>query len=374
MGGYVSQSGSFSVVSANVPVNITLLEEMTLPFNLAVTNDGTDATLTWNTVSGFSDDFESYDDFALTFDPWILNDVDAGATYGFTGITFLNSVAAMAGIIFNPSQTAPVLSTSTHSGSKMIAIFNTTDLLDNDWIIAPKTQISPNGQVSFFARAFDPTYVAEKFRVFVSTTGTAPSDFTALAPLVTCTDTSWHEYSYSLAAYAGQEVYVGIQCTSADQFILFIDDFSIGQATTKAFVGYNVYLDNMTTPVATNVSATTYTFLAPASGAHTAGVSSVYTTGESAIVTIDWSINVGINPVTNNNINIYPNPTTGKILVENVSNANIYITNVLGNVVASKDNVNGSASFDLSNVAKGIYMVKLVSGNKVVTKKINVIN
>lgn len=374
LAGYVTVTGALSVVSG-VTMSVVLLEDMALPFSLAITNDGTDATFTWNNVTGFSDDFESYEDFALTFDPWILNDVDAGATYGFTGITFLNSGAPMAGIIFNPSLTTPALSTSTHSGSKMIAIFNTTDLLDNDWIIAPKTQISPNGQVSFFARAFDATYVAEKFRVFVSTTGTAPADFTALGALVTCSDTSWHEYSYSLAAYAGQEVYIGIQCTSADQFILFIDDFSIGQATSKAFVGYNVYLDNMTTPVATNVAATTFTFLAPAVGEHVAGVSAVYTTGQSAIVTLPWTMgNININTNPSSNVNIYPNPTTGKIVIENVSNSNIYITNILGNVISAKENVDGSASFDLSDFAKGIYMVKIVSGNKVVTRKINVIN
>ena len=372
LAGYIAATGTFSVVSAVVPVTVTLLEVMVLPFNLAVTNGMTDATLNWNTSTGFSDDFESYDDFSLTFDPWILNDVDAGATYGFSGITFPNSAAPMAGIILNPSATTPPLSTSTHSGSKMIAIFNTTDLLDNDWIIAPKTQIDPNGQVSFFARAFDPLYVAEKFRVFVSTTGTAPANFTAIAPMVTCSDTLWHQYTYSLAAYAGQEVYVGIQCTSADQFILFIDDFNIGQAKSRAFTGYNVYLDNA--QVATNIEATTYTFVAPAPGAHTAGVSSVYTTDSTGIVSIDWTFNVGIDAVANNNINIYPNPTKGKISVENVSNANIYITNIMGNIIAAKQNVTGNASFDLSSVAKGIYMVKIVSDNKVITRKVNVIN
>lgn len=374
MAGFTTQTGTFTGDATNLAISVTLLEDIVTPFGLAITYAGPDAIFSWNNSTGFSDDFESYPDFSLTFDPWILNDVDGGATYGFTGISFPNSGAPMAGIIFNPSATNPVLEVSAHSGSKFIAIFNTTLLLDDDWVIAPMTQISAGDQVSFFAKAFDPSYVSEKFQVFVSTTGTAPADFTALGPLVTCTDTSWHEYSYSLASYAGQNVYIGIQCTSADQFILFIDDFSISQAKSRAFIGYNVYLDNMTTPVATNVSATNYTFIAPAQGAHTAGVSATYTTGTTPIVTIDWTFNVDIKPVANSNINIYPNPTKGNFSIENLDDASIYITNIMGNVIAAKESVTGSTSFDLSGVAKGMYLVKIVSDNKVITKRINVIN
>ena len=62
----------------------------------------------------------------------------------------------------------------------------------------------------------------------VSTTGTAVGDFTAISPvIVTPADAAWHEYTYNLNGYAGQQVYVAIQCTSDDQFGFAVDDFKI---------------------------------------------------------------------------------------------------------------------------------------------------
>ncbi|MDX9835305.1 MAG: CARDB domain-containing protein, partial [Desulfobulbus sp.] len=47
--------------------------------------------------------FESYPDFALTFDPWVLVDVDGSGTYGVSGYSWPNVYSAMAYMIFNPS-------------------------------------------------------------------------------------------------------------------------------------------------------------------------------------------------------------------------------------------------------------------------------
>ncbi|MCP4048944.1 MAG: hypothetical protein GY732_23465, partial [Gammaproteobacteria bacterium] len=51
--------------------------------------------------------FEEQNDWDLTFDPWTALDVDAGATYGFTGITFPGAYEPMAYIAFNPATTDP---------------------------------------------------------------------------------------------------------------------------------------------------------------------------------------------------------------------------------------------------------------------------
>lgn len=291
MEGYTSVIGEELEVTEATQVTVVMVEPMVTPYGLNVEVTGADALFTWNKTFGFSDDFESYPDFSLTFAPWILNDVDASATYGMTGVTFPNSGSPMAGIIFNPSTTTPAITTSpAHSGSKYLAIFNATSMLDDDWVIAPMVDIRANEQVSFWARGGSASYVSEKFQVFVSTTGTAPADFTAISPVVTTPSTTWIQYTYSLNDYAGQKVYVAIRCTSEDQFYLCIDDFEIGQPAknSKVLESYTVELDGV--EVATGLTEESYLFEDLTPGTYTAGVKAVYVTGETELVTIDFEI------------------------------------------------------------------------------------
>jgi hypothetical protein len=173
------------------------------------------------------EDFESYADFSLTFAPWTLLDVDGSATYGFNGISFLNSGSAMAYIIFNPDSTTPPLEdTPAHSGNKFAASFAAMTAPNNDWLITP--QFGGGGEIAFWAKSFTADYGLERFKVGVSTTGTAAGDFEIIsagnfieAPV------DWTEYTYDLSAYAGLDIYVGIQCVSDDAFIFFVDDVTI---------------------------------------------------------------------------------------------------------------------------------------------------
>jgi len=363
LSGYTSILGKQLIVTSNQTVEEVLSEIMTAPFGLQVVVTENDALLTWNNATGFSDDFESYEDFSLTFDPWTLVDVDGGPTYGFNGITFTNSGSPMAGIIFNPSATTPAVTTvEAHSGSKFIAIFNSSNpLIDNDWVIAPKTQIISGDQVTFWAKAGDATYAAEKFQVFVSTTGTNPTDFTSITSVITTPGTDWVEYTYSLNSYAGQEIYVGIQCTSADQFFLCIDDFSIGQPAknTKSFTGYNVYLDGVL-KTATPITAEDYNFMDLSNGEYTAGVEAVYSSGETDVITADFVINsISVNEL-NKNVKIYPNPSNGlfTVTVDGTYTANVY--DITGKSVSTSVlNVNNN-TIDLTNQGAGMYFIQLV--------------
>ncbi|MCB5265732.1 MAG: carboxypeptidase regulatory-like domain-containing protein [Candidatus Cloacimonetes bacterium] len=174
-----------------------------------------------------NDSFETYPDFATTFAPWTLLDVDGSNTYGFSGISFPGSGNPMSYIVFNPSMTTPPLTDSgqPHTGAKFAACFASTTAPNNDWLITP--QISGGGELRFWAQTFM-DYGLEKYNIGVSTTGTAPADFTMLngtspisVPLV------WTEYVYDLAAYANQQIYVGIQCVSPDVFIFMVDDVKI---------------------------------------------------------------------------------------------------------------------------------------------------
>ncbi|MDD3235487.1 MAG: carboxypeptidase regulatory-like domain-containing protein [Candidatus Cloacimonetes bacterium] len=234
-GGYqpASQAGVVVVGLQTTTQNFVMTELTLPPTAVMAAISGSNANITWSSPgsgpSGFVDDFESYADFTLTFAPWTLVDVDLSTTYGFSGITFPNSGAAMAYIIFNPTTTVPVLDHPAHSGNKMAACFAATTAPNNDWMISPQVTVMPGDHVNFWAQTYMADYGLERFKVGVSTTGTAPANFTFISGAsYVSAPIDWTSYSYDLSAYTGQQVYVGIQCISNDAFIFFVDDFSIG--------------------------------------------------------------------------------------------------------------------------------------------------
>ena len=85
------------------------------------------------------------------------------------------------------------------SGDKIMVAFAATSApWNNDWLISPQIQLTAGlgATLSFWAKGCDAEYGAEKFKVLVSTTGTAVANFTAISPVVTTpSDATWHEYT-----------------------------------------------------------------------------------------------------------------------------------------------------------------------------------
>ena len=90
--------------------------------------------------------------------------------------------------------------------------------------------------------------------------------------------------------------------------------FNVGIKETKEFVSYNIYLNDLVNPVATDYSDSTYVFDLLTDGSYQAGVQKVYSTDSSEIVTIDFDILIehtvtltvtdGSNPIEGANVNI----------------------------------------------------------------------
>ncbi|MCD4723881.1 MAG: T9SS type A sorting domain-containing protein [Bacteroidales bacterium] len=99
-----------------------------------------------------------------------------------------------------------------------------------------------------------------------------------------------------------------------------------------------------------------------------------------------WSFTVeeeiGINETAFNasNINIYPNPSNGKLFIditaEETSEVNIYIMDLLGQIHIEETMMfgqgNSSKVFDLNELANGLYIVKLQNGEQSYSYKITV--
>jgi 6-phosphogluconolactonase (cycloisomerase 2 family) len=82
-------------------------------------------------------------------------------------------------------------------------------------------------------------------------------------------------------------------------------------------------------------------------------------------------INVGLNEVSENNIfKIYPNPANEKLIIESTQNSIIEILNNLGQTILQQQIQQGKTDFDISGLAKGVYILKLNTIDRTVVKKI----
>jgi allantoicase len=72
-------------------------------------------------------------------------------------------------------------------------------------------------------------------------------------------------------------------------------------------------------------------------------------------------------------VEMYPNPTNGIVNFTNVENATIEVYNMMGQVVASIENATDNATIDLSTVANGNYVVRIVKDGAVATSKLNIV-
>ncbi len=392
----ITYTDYIEVVDFPAPTNLT-----------AVVGPYDDVQLNWNApaASGFSDDFESYDDFVLEFLPWTNIDVDGSTTYGMQDVTWPNAYAEQAFIIFNPSQTVPpVDDIIPHSGDKIAACFASENPPNDDWLVTPFVNIEAGSNVSFWAKSYTDLYGLERFRVGVSTTGMDPADFTIISEgdYVEAPVDEWTEFTYDMSAYAGQTVYVAIQCVSHDAFILLIDDFNIGasksatafnsnepvigrrtknisytnkssisvaevtysnRSTDAELLGYNVYRDDQQLNL-TTIEVTEYNDAEPPIGSHDYFVTAVYDGGESVPSNVVTVVVTDINELGVKNVAVYPNPTTGLFTVEFSDNitANVEIIDITGKTV-HHETISGSSDINLSGVHKGIYFVRIVENN-----------
>ena len=196
-----------------------------------------------------------------------------------------------------------------HNGSDAVcsgSYINGVGALNPDeFLISPQVVPANGSTFSFWAAATDASYPADHFGVFVSTTGTNPSDFTSVQEWTLTAKNggtnggkasrdgngaklgTWYNFSVDLSAYAGNSIYIAIRHFSCyDQYIMCVDDIAF--TTNRSVEYYNVKLngepEGTTTHkffqhnVANLVEGETYT----------TSVQAVYATGTSEWVDFDW--------------------------------------------------------------------------------------
>lgn len=69
-------------------------------------------------------------------------------------------------------------------------------------------------------------------------------------------------------------------------------------------------------------------------------------------------------------IKLYPNPSTGIVKVNTENTVSVIVTDIMGKVVYSFDNVTKDTPLNLSSLQKGIYLAKIIDGGSEQTQKI----
>lgn len=353
------------------------------PEELTAEISGSDVILNWfapgtSPVDSFEDDFESYEDFTFDLTPWTTIDVDGATVYGIGGYTFPNQQVPQSFIIFNPSSTDPPIDMTPHSGDKFAACFACQTPDNDDWMITPMVSIANGHMLSFWTKTYTDNYGLERYNVYVSTSGTDPSDFTLISgdTYLEAPYGEWGEFSYDLSDYSGQNIFVGIQCVSSDAFIFMVDDLTIGPApafsnfnidannvgtitervssnptktvdsystrATRDLTGYNIYRNDAL--IATVDAATlTYTDVEPPVGSHEYYVTAIYPAGESepsnsaSFTGIDDNNTLLVTTVLKGNFPNPFNPTTTVYFTtsDKSTNVSVEIFNLKGQKVKS---------------------------------------
>ena len=96
-----------------------------------------------------------------------------------------------------------------------------------------------------------------------------------------------------------------------------------------------------------------------------------FTVTESRTLVANFENIVNITAVKNDMyLTIYPNPATGKVTIKGENIEMIKIINIYGQVVKQIKVKTDETNIDLSNQAKGIYFVKVVTNYEIITEKI----
>ena len=123
-------------------------------------------------------------------------------------------------------------------------------------------------------------------------------------------------------------------------------------------------------------SANTYTYLAPGIGYP---VCTVHTDKNNVVKDVEYfnGIITGVEnkPATHSNLSLYPNPSSGDITIDiplsdKAFDNKISIYNSLGSVIWKKCTKDSSLRIDLGRYPKGLYLIKVESGNTIYSEKL----
>ncbi len=207
-----------------------------LPGATPSTATGNSVTATWNTPGTYNIIATATNTSGIGYDTLTVNVVSCGTvtTFPYT-ITFEESDRNLAycWTMLDADNDGYTWTTDYFDGYVASASFinQVGALTPDNWLISPQMQFTTgsNYTLSWTVGAVDSTYYAEHYGVYISTTGTATSNFTLLQQY-TLSTANLTNMTLDLSAYAGQNVYIAFRHWNVtDQYWMVLDNISVTQ-------------------------------------------------------------------------------------------------------------------------------------------------
>jgi hypothetical protein len=293
-------------------IDVHLVEDIADPYGLLVETEDLDAgqaLFSWNNFFGYPEFFDGFESGDLS--AW-GKFIQGPGTPGSHGYAYWHATDDVDGN--NPPE-----------GSFVGKVNWGYDI--DTWLVTPLLHIQEETQLvfSWFSSYFwsvDPNPNAELMVKISHDDGETWTQLWNWQQIGEWETFTWHESVIDLGEFEGQSVLVAFHLEANNNAVTQIDNIIISQGrkagtrvislplaaskdareapvgslSQKALLGYNIFLDDLTQPVATLVQEQEYLFEQLPEGAYLAGVQAEYTTGSSAITTIPFIIEDGYVP------------------------------------------------------------------------------
>ncbi|MBR2959584.1 MAG: choice-of-anchor J domain-containing protein [Bacteroidales bacterium] len=174
-------------------------------------------------------------DFENGLDGWTVIDAD-GDGYNWEVSSSTDGI---------PSHSGSAMATSRSYSTSYVA------LTPDNWLVSPAIVLDNTvRQLSWWHHTQDPSYPAEHYAVYISTTGNTVADFTdepVYETTLTAADNEYNIHQVMLNGYEGETIYIAFRhynCT--DMFYFHLDDISI-EAAPNCLPPENLAFENITT-------------------------------------------------------------------------------------------------------------------------------
>lgn len=331
-----------------------------------VDSDSVKISWTMKYPANWFDDFESYEDFAISnYGDYILDGKEP--KYTMTGSSWINNQLEQSFIVFNPYTTTPPVQSykyTPHSGSKELVAFSSVSKQNKDFIV--RAVLQGGGEFSFYAKGIGYSGVSEKFNVMYSSTDAKMSSFVMLSDSTLWAASEWTKYSFPVPENAK---YMALNCVSQDLQAFLVDDMRHTAVNEGIPLSYNVFADNKKIDVTIDADATSYVFKGLSGGKHVLGLKALYASGTSDLVTVTITLS-DIQNTEAAHVRLYPNPSLNGIFYVTASNDyDVEVLSFDGKVIKRTELNNGKVRIDLSAQPKGYYMIRLTNENESIILK-----
>ena len=277
----------------------------------------------------------------------------------------------------------------------------------DDYIISPAIVIPSNANdlwLSYYIRGGEYEGNATSYRTLISTSGTAINNFTDILINETYAG-GYVQRSFPLAAYAGQTIHFAFHQTSYDANNMFIDNIFIEHVQTPVecnapsiinasasdstiTITWTGDADSYTVAIntgswsepATGITATgfTYTFTRLSAGTlYSFGIRSNCADGQTSswvtqqITTSSTTPPIGIAGYGEMEVKIYPNPASNNVTIETQGLKQLELMENSGRIILSETSIDRDKhQVDVSNIASGIYFIRLKTDNFTTIRKL----